>query len=389
MELARRRFMLDAYTIGVEEEYQLVDPESGGLLSRASDVLSTDWADALQGELHETTVEIGTAICADSVAVETELRRRRFQAATTAAAEGLDIVAAGLHPFSSWEGHGIRPAKRYAAIEKLHERIAREVNIFGMHVHVGIPEHVDRTALMEQVRVFVPHLLALSASSPYLDADDTGFASYRSILWRQFPYTGIPPRFKDEAEYEQFIGLLLRSEAIRDRGNIYWSIRPHFSYPTLEFRAMDACPRLEDAATIAAFARLLVAGVAEGHLDPPGGGTLSSELWYAILTENEWHAARFGLDAFLTDPEAERGRTPLRTAVRGLLDRAAPLAAELNETSVLDRVEELLQRGTASDRMRQVYAEHRSFEEVVAWLVRETRLGTGFDRRRAQRAERL
>jgi glutamate---cysteine ligase / carboxylate-amine ligase len=389
MEHARRRFMLDAYTIGVEEEYQLVDPESGGLLSRASDVLSTDWADALQGELHETTVEIGTAICADSGAVETELRRRRFQAATTAAAEGLDIVAAGLHPFSSWEGHGIRPAKRYAAIEKLHERIAREVNIFGMHVHVGIPEHVDRTALMEQVRVFVPHLLALSASSPYLDADDTGFASYRSILWRQFPYTGIPPRFKNEAEYEQFIGLLLRSEAIRDRGNIYWSIRPHFSYPTLEFRAMDACPRLEDAATIAAFARLLVAGVAEGHLAPPGGGTLSSELWYAILTENEWHAARFGLDAFLTDPEAERGRTPLRTAIRGLLDRAAPLAAELNETSVLDRVEELLQRGTASDRMRQVYAEHRSFEEVVAWLVRETRLGTGFDRRRAQRAERL
>jgi glutamate---cysteine ligase / carboxylate-amine ligase len=380
--------MLDAYTLGVEEEYQLVDPESGGLLSRASDVLSTDWADALQGELHETTVEIGTAICSDSRGVEAELRRRRFQAATTAAAEGLDIVAAGLHPFSSWEGQGIRPAKRYAAIEKLHERIAREVNIFGMHVHVGIPEHMDRTVLMERVRVFVPHLLALSSSSPFLDADDTGFASYRSILWRQFPYTGVPPRFANEEEYERFIGLLLRSEAIRDRGNIYWSIRPHFSYPTLEFRAMDACPRLEDAATIAAFARLLVAGVAEERLDPPGGGSLSSELWYSVLTENEWHAARFGLDAFLTDPEAAQGRTQLRTAVRRLLDRLAPLAAEMNETGALDRVEQLLERGTASDRMRRVYAEHRSFEEVVGWLVRETRLGTGFDRRRAQRAER-
>jgi glutamate---cysteine ligase / carboxylate-amine ligase len=380
--------MLAAYTIGVEEEYQLVDPESGGLLSRASDVLSTDWANALQGELHETTVEIGTAICSNSEGVEAELRSRRFQAATTAAAEGLDIVAAGLHPFSTWEGHGIRPAKRYAAIEKLHDRVAREVNIFGMHVHVGIPEHMDRTVLMERVRVFVPHLLALSASSPFLDADDTGFASYRSILWRQFPYTGIPPRFENDAEYERFIGLLLRSEAIRDRGNIYWSIRPHFSYPTLEFRAMDACPRLEDAATIAAFARLLVAGVAEGRLDPPGGGNLPSELWYAVLTENEWHSARFGLDAFLTDPEAERGRTSLRTAVRRLLDQVAPLAAELDETSVLDRVENLLQRGSASDRMRRVYAEHTSFEEVVGWLIRETRLGTGFDRRRAQRAER-
>jgi glutamate---cysteine ligase / carboxylate-amine ligase len=378
--------MLDAYTIGVEEEYQLIDPDTGALVSRASDVLSADWADALQGELHETTVEIGTAICRSWEDVERELRRRRFQASTTAATEGLEIVAAGLHPFSGWSGHSIRPAERYAAIEKLHERIAREVNIFGMHVHVGVPDGLDRTVLMREVRVFIPHLLALSASSPFLEADDTGFASYRSILWRQFPYTGVPPRFADEAEYERFIALLLRSEAIRDRGNIYWSLRPHFSYPTLEFRAMDACPRLEDAATIAAFARLLVASVAEAGLEPPGRGDLSPELWQAVLTENEWHAGRFGLDAFLTDPESERGRTAMRQAIRRLLDRLAPLAAELGETAVLDRVEQLLERGNAADRMRRVYADQQSFDEVVAWLIRETRLGTGFDRRRTQRA---
>ncbi len=378
--------MLDAYTIGVEEEYQLVDPETGALRSRASDVLSTDWAGELQGELHETTVEIGTAVCSNSADVEDELRRRRFQAAATAAAEGLDIVAAGLHPFSSWESHGIRAAERYKAIEKAHERIAREVNIFGMHVHVGVPQHLDRTVLMEQVRGFIPHLLALSASSPFMEAEDTGFASYRSILWRQFPYTGVPPRFDSEAEYEQFIELLLRSEAIRDRGNIYWSIRPHFSYPTLEFRAMDACPRVEDAALIAAFARLLVVAVAERGLDTPGRGSLSPELWHAVLTENEWHAGRFGLDAVLTDPVAEKSRTGIRTSLRRLLDRLAPLAAELGETVVLDRIERLLERGNAAERLRQVYAEQRSFQEVVAWLVRETRLGTGFDRRRTQRA---
>jgi glutamate---cysteine ligase / carboxylate-amine ligase len=378
--------MLDAYTIGVEEEYQLIDPDTGALVSRASDVLSADWADALQGELHETTVEIGTAICRNWDDVEQELRRRRFQASATAATEGLEIVAAGLHPFSGWSGHSIRPAERYAAIEKLHERIAREVNIFGMHVHVGVPDGLDRTVLMRDVRVFIPHLLALSASSPFLEADDTGFASYRSILWRQFPYTGVPPRFADEGEYGRFIALLLRSEAIRDRGNIYWSLRPHFSYPTLEFRAMDACPRLEDAATIAAFARLLVASVAEARLDPPGRGDLSPELWQAVLTENEWHAGRFGLDAFLTDPESQRGRTAMRQAIRRLLDRLAPLAAELGETAVLDRVEQLLERGNAADRMRRVYADQQSFDEVVAWLIRETRLGTGFDRRRTQRA---
>jgi glutamate---cysteine ligase / carboxylate-amine ligase len=380
--------MLDAYTIGVEEEYQLVDPDTGGLRSRASDVLSTDWADALRGELHETTVEIGTTVCATRADVEQELRRRRFQAATTAAVEGLEIVAAGLHPFSGWEGQGLRAAERYAAIEKLHNRVAREVNIFGMHVHVGVPDTIDRTVLMQKVRGFIPHLLALSASSPFLGADDTGFASYRSILWRQFPYTGIPPRFDSQEEYDRFISLLLRSEAIRDRGNIYWSIRPHFSYPTLEFRAMDVCPSVEDAATIAGLARLLVAGVAESIIETPGGGALTPELWHAVLTENEWHAGRFGLAAFLTDPEAPQGRTAVRTALRRLLDRLAPLAADLGETMVLDRVEQLLQRGNAADRMRQVYEEHRSYHEVVAWLVRETLLGTGFDRRRSQRVSR-
>jgi glutamate---cysteine ligase / carboxylate-amine ligase len=380
--------MLDEYTIGVEEEYQLVDPETGGLRSRASDVLSADWAGALQGELHETTVEIGTAVCGTTRDVERELSRRRFQAAATAAAEGLDIVAAGLHPFSTWASHGIRAAKRYAAIEARHERIAREVNIFGMHVHIGVPARLDRTVLMEQVRGFIPHLLALSASSPFLDAEDTGFASYRSILWRQFPYTGVPPRFGSEAEYERFIGLLLRSESIRDRGNIYWSIRPHFSYPTLEFRAMDACPRLEDAATIAGLARLIVVGVAESRIAPPGRGALSSDLWHTVLTENEWHAGRFGLAAFFTDPEAEDGRTAARTAVRRLLGELGPLAAELGDTAVLDRAEQLLERGNGADRMRRVYTECRSYEEVVAWLVRETLLGCGFDRRRSQRASR-
>jgi glutamate---cysteine ligase / carboxylate-amine ligase len=380
--------MLDEYTIGVEEEYQLVDPETGSLRSRASDVLSTDWADVLEGELHETTVEIGTVVCGGSAELERDLGQRRFQAAVTAAAEGLDIVAAGLHPFSGWEAHELRDLQRYKAIEKQHERVAREVNIFGMHVHVGVPAARDRAALMGCVRGFIPHLLALSASSPFLDADDTGFASYRSILWRQFPYTGIPPRFSDDDEYRRFIELLLRSRAIRDRGNVYWSIRPHFSYPTLEFRATDACPSLHDAVAIAAFARLLVLGVAERGLEGGGAGSLSSELWSAILTENEWHAARFGVDAFLTDPRHPDGRVSVRTAVQRLLDRLAPLATELGETDVLERIGRILERGSAADRMRRVYRERESYTEVVAWLVRETALGTGFDRRRSQRVNR-
>ncbi|HUG38931.1 MAG TPA: YbdK family carboxylate-amine ligase [Longimicrobiales bacterium] len=377
--------MREEYTIGVEEEYQLVDADTGALRSRASDVLSTDWADEIRGELHETTVEIGTRICDGLDAVERELSRVRFQAATAAAAEGLEIAAAGTHPFSGWHGHGIQPGSRYLEMALRHDRVARAVNIFGMHIHVGIPERVDRIALLEQVRGFVPHLLALSCSSPFLDADDTGFASYRAILWRQYPYTGIPPRFESEGEFEEFVGLLLRSEAIRDRGNIYWSVRPHFSYPTIEFRATDACPRLEDAATIAGLARLLVAGAAEGGVEPPGGGSFSDDAWRSILTENEWQAARYGLDAFLTAPTEGSGRVAVRTALRRLLDELAATAESFGETDVLKRVEELLERGNGADRMRRVHRESGSFEEVVRWLVRETRLGTGFDRRRSQR----
>ncbi len=375
------------YTMGVEEEYQLVDPDTGALRSRASDVLATDWANELRGELHETTVEIGTPVCGTVEEVEGELRRQRFQAATTAAAEGVDIAAAGLHPFSAWEGAGIHPDERYRAIVERHDRIAREVNIFGMHVHVGVPDRIDRTMLMEQVRGFIPHLVALSASSPFLDAEDTGFASYRSILWRQYPYTGVPPRFESDEEYRRFISLLLRSEAIQDRGNVYWSLRPHFSYPTLEFRAMDVCPRLEDAATIAALARLVVMGVAEGELEAPGSGGLSPDVWREVLTENEWHAARFGLDGALTDPETPSGKTGVRPAIRRILDGAAQLASAVGDLGVLERVETMLERGNGADRLRRVHAETGSFEEVMAWLVRETLLGTGFDRRRKQRAE--
>lgn len=377
--------MRDEYTIGVEEEYQLVDGATGALRSRASDVLSTDWADEIRGELHETTVEVGTPVCDGLDAVERELSRARFQAAVTAAAEGLEIVAAGTHPFSGWEGQKIQTGDRYVEMMERHDRIARAVNIFGMHVHVGIPERFERAPLLERVRGFVPHLLALSCSSPFLDAEDTGFASYRAILWRQYPYTGIPPRFDSDEEFQAFIDLLLRSQTIRDRGNLYWSVRPHFSYPTIEFRAMDACPRLEDAATIAGLARLLVVGVAESGVEAPAGGTLSPDSWLAILTENEWHAARYGLDAFLADPDAADGRTAIRTTIRRLLDVLAPTAAALGEPEVLERVEGLLERGNGADRLRQVRDESESFEEVVRWLIGETRLGTGFDRRRFQR----
>jgi carboxylate-amine ligase len=380
--------MRDEYTIGVEEEYQLVDAETGALRSRASEVLATDWSDELQAELHENTVEIGTPVCRGWADVREQLGRQRFQTATAAAAEGLDIAAAGLHPFSRWESQQIHGKKRYEAIAERHDRVARQVQIFGMHIHVGVPDRVDRLALMGRVKTFCPHLLALSASSPFLEGEDTGFASYRAILWRKFPFMGIPPHFENSGEYEAFVDLLLRSGALRDRGSLYWSIRPHATFPTLEFRSTDVCPRADDAATLAALARLVVAGVAEFGLEIPGGarGDLSQDAWRALLTENEWLAGRYGLDAKLAAPTEHGGQLKVRRALGLLLDRLQPVAKAFDAADVLGRVEELMERGNGADRMRQVYRDRESFQEVAAWLVRETRLGTGTDRRRKQRA---
>ncbi len=315
--------MRDEYTIGVEEEYQLVDADTAALRSRASDVLASDWSDELRAELHENTVEIGTPVCRGWSEVREQLGRQRFQTATAAAAEGLEIAAAGLHPFSRWEGHGIHPKERYAAIAERHDRIARQVQIFGMHIHVGIPERVDRLPLMGVVKAFCPHLVALSASSPFMEGEDTGFASYRSVLWRQFPFMGIPPHFDDEGQYQRYLDLLLESGALADRGSLYWSLRPHATYPTIEFRSADVCPTADDAATLAELVRMVVVGVAEFDLTIPGGeqGDLSHGTWVELLRENEWLAGRYGLDAKLIAPTEQGRKLGVRTGIRTLLDR--------------------------------------------------------------------
>src|SRR5690606_17397692 len=235
------------FTLGVEEEYQLVDAESGGLCSRATDLLADCWCPELRPELQETTLEIGTRICNSATELDAELRRLRFQAAIAAATLDCEIAAAGTHPFSRWEEHRTSGAGRYALILERYRRIARDEHNFGMHVHVGIPPSLDRIALLNPTRAFLPHLIALAASAPYYEAEDSGFASYRMVLWRRWPNAGMPPRLASESDYRSYIDLLIRSDVIADERGLYWGVRPHAHYPTLEFRITDACPNVDDA----------------------------------------------------------------------------------------------------------------------------------------------
>ena len=371
------------FTIGVEEEYQLVSPETGELRSRARDVLDVDWSGDLVPENQQTMLEIGTCICDSADALMQELKRLRLQVSSAADAEGLRSVAAAIHPFSRWEDQTRTRGERYQRILERYGRVIRTEHIFGMHTHVAVPEGTDRVALMSPLRAYTPHLLALSASSPIYEGDDTGYASYRTIINNRLPNTGPPPHFASAAEMRGYLDAMLASGAIEDSYNIYWSIRPHPEYPTLEFRATDVCPRVEDAVAIAALTRALVAAVVRGEVAPPASRWSESAV-QALLATNEWQAARFGLDARLV-PLDGGSAVPLRDDVESLLAQVAPVAGALGDADALSGVSRILERGNGADRIRSQWLRCEDLSSLVEWLAGETLVGVGLDRRTEQR----
>jgi glutamate---cysteine ligase / carboxylate-amine ligase len=374
------------FTIGVEEEYQLVDAATGALRSHASRVRREDWTGELLAELQETTVEIGTPICASVADAASHLDRLRFQASTVASAHGLAIVAAGLHPFSGWEGHTRPAVERYRAIEARYGRIAMDEHIFGMHIHVAVPDGVDRLPIINVVRHYLPHLLALAASSPFFEGADTGFDSFRTIMWRRWPNSGIPPRFESMGEFTQYVDLLLDAGVMADPRNIYWSARPHPTYPTVEFRVTDACPNLQDVAAIVALARAIVHAVATGALQEDASNRLSPVTEQELLRVNEWRAARDGLSARLIDTVSGSGHEPIRAMIRRLTDCVSRSAEELGDAAALAHIDTIIDRGNAATRLRRRFEEAGTLTSLVEWLVDESRVGTGLDRRSGQRA---
>lgn len=376
--------MRELFTVGVEEEYQLVEPATRELVSRASNVLQADRSGQVEGEVQETMVEVGTPISATATEVVGSLRERRFQAGAAAGSEDLEIMAAGSHPFSGWQHQVSSGAERPQMLMGLFRQILRQEHIFGMHIHVAVPEGFDRAVLMERVRGYTPHLIALSASSPFLFGEDTGFASFRTVSWRRFPFAGVPPGFASMQEYDDFVRILIRGGAIPDGRTVYWSVRPSPRYRTLELRMCDVCPRISDAAALAALGRAMVVAAAE-ELLPSAASSLRPALQDEVLAENEWIAARDGLDATLIAPETADGRLPIRAAVERLLELVAPIAESLGDGDALQGIASILERGSAADRMRAIHRREGNLQAVVDWLLQETRSGTGIDRRQESR----
>jgi glutamate---cysteine ligase / carboxylate-amine ligase len=372
------------FTIGVEEEYQLVDARTGALRSRAHTVLEGDWTGEIKPEMLASSIEVGTRVCHSAEELRAELSRLRFQAAVAAEAQGLRVVATGTHPYDPPGGQEFVPGPVYDRLRKEYRSLAYHQSIFGLHVHVAIPSGMDRARLINAVRQYLPHLLALSASSPLHVGEDTGYASFRSILWRRWPRSGPPPHMESDAEYHRVVDDLVRTGWIDAPGRIYWEIRAHHNYPTLEFRVADVTPRIEDGVVIAALVRALVAAAAEGIITEPALPLPSQQV---ILVENEWKASRDGVEAEFLDLV---GGTvivrPAREALLELLDRLTGVGNRLGDGEALALLPALLERGDAARRIREKVIELENDPvQVMHWLAEETVLGLGLDRRTEQR----
>jgi carboxylate-amine ligase len=374
--------MAHRFTVGVEEEFQIVDPQTWELRSHVSELLASSSAslgEQIKPELHQSIVEVGTKICQNVPELQEEIFRIRRELTSAAERVGLAVAAAGTHPFSDWKDQILSPGVRYDSIVEELQQLARSLLIFGLHVHVAVPDRTAAIDLMNAARYFLPHLLALSTSSPFWMGRDTGLKSYRTTIFRRFPRTGVPDHFGSWGEYESFVNLLIELHSIDDARKIWWDVRPHPTFGTLEFRVCDVPTRPEAAVMLGALTQAIVVKLYRLYQR-----NLGFRLYRrALIEENKWRAARWGLDGKLID-FGKRAEVPMRQLALELLEFVDDVLDELESREAVQYVHTVLREGTSADRQLAVYRETGDFKAVVQYVVDETR--SSVDRRGAVRA---
>jgi glutamate---cysteine ligase / carboxylate-amine ligase len=363
----------EPYTLGVEEEYMLLDAESFDLVQRIDTVLAAivgheDEA-RIKPELMQSVLEVATPVCRNAGDADRELRRLREAVRGIAAENGLRVGSAGTHPFSLFERQRITARDRYRALVDQMQYVARRELIFGLHVHVAVDDPDKAVNVVNGVLVDLPLLLGLSASSPFWRGEPTGLASTRQPIFAAFPRSGPPPRFRDYDEYAEVIGYLEHTGCIADYTHIWWDIRPHPKLGTVEIRICDSVTRVADAVSIAAFCQALVkyyCELYEENGEVPG--------YHRILTtENKWLSVRYGLDAPIMDlATGRRNRVAVAQLVRRRLKELEPHARELGSERELEGITEILRRGNGSDRQLRVYNANRDIVEVAREIAEAT-----------------
>ncbi len=361
------------HTLGIEEEFQLIDPATRELRSRSEDIIEDGQAtlhEQVTPELHQSIIELGTKVCPDIHAARRQVTVLRRELARTAARDGLRIASAGTHPFSMWEDQPITNKKRYLTIQQDLQQLARSNVVFGLHVHVGIADRTVGIQVINQLRTFLPHLFALSVNSPFWQGEETGLKAYRQVIFERLPHTGMPDPFASPAEYDDYIDLLVATGCIDNARKIWWDVRLHPTFDTIEFRICDAQSRLDDTIALAALMQAIVAKLHRLHAEKKPLPIYPRRL----LQENRWRAARFGLDGELIDFE-RRAVRPGREMIRELLDLVAPMAEELGSSADLALIERILREGTGADRQLAVWERNQDLKAVVDHVVQETNEG--------------
>lgn len=361
-------------TLGIEEEYQIIDPATGELKSYITQILEEGkliLKEQIKAELHQSMVEVGTEICQTPADARNELVKLRQAITGLAARNGLVIAAAGTHPFSKWEEQEITPFERYLGVQNDMQDLARQLLIFGTHVHIGIEDRDFLIDAMNVARYFAPHVLCLSTSSPFWTGRNTGLKSYRSIIFRHFPRSGIPPLFTDWVEYEGMVETMAHTNCIPDGSKIWYDVRPNHRYPTLEFRICDVCTKVDEAVCIAAIFQAIIAKLWKLRRDNLTFRIYPTEL----IEENKWRAVRYGLDGKLLDLGKEK-EVPARELIHEMIDWfLRDVIDELGTRKEIEYAYKIMEGGSSADRQLKAFAATGSTRAVADLLVRETQEG--------------
>ncbi|MCP4541452.1 MAG: carboxylate-amine ligase [Chloroflexi bacterium] len=360
-------------TIGIEEEYQIIDPVTRELRSYVQRFLEqgqTVLPDQIRPEFLQSQVEAGTSICHDIQEARRELIRMRRSIWELAAQEGLWVAAAGTHPFSSWARQEISPFGRYPELVRFLQDVGRRLLIFGMHIHIGIEDQELLIDVMNQIRYFLPHILALSTSSPFWHGRDTGLKSYRSVVFESLPRTGIPQQFGSYADYASYVDILLATNSLEEATHIWWDARPSEKFPTLEIRIPDMCTRVEETLCLAAWVQAIVAKLVRLRQD--------NQTWRfypkSLLDENKWRAVRYGITGELIDfGKKQEVHFPL--LVEELLEWIDDVVDDLGSRTEVEYVHNILRQGSSADRQQDIYRQTGDFRAVVDHIVKESQEG--------------
>jgi glutamate---cysteine ligase / carboxylate-amine ligase len=376
MEMPEVKGLLDGqFTLGVEEEFQIVDASTRELRSYVSKLLEEGSTHALlrervRAEMHQSVVETGTGICRDIKQARAEISELRQELGGLARRGGMQIVAAGTHPFSDWKKQEITDGERYKGIVEDLQDVARANLIFGLHCHVGIKDREVAMAMANQIRYFLPHILALSTSSPFWLGRHSGLKSLRSEIFKRFPRTGIPSAFDSYGAFQRYVDLLVKTGCIDNAKKIWWDVRAHPFFDTVEVRVCDMTTRVDDTIAIVALIQAVMGKLYLLYRRNWAFREYSREL----IEENKWRAVRYGIDGKLID-FGKQEEVPTRALIGELLDFVSEAADIFGSQQELDHVRRILREGTSADQQIKVYGETGDMKAVVDHLIYQTSLG--------------